>query len=149
MNNQERVAGDKNKRSSIFTVKDAENTILCFCIYVIILFVCVIIHQYLLKNYKFINSLYFVVENISKIIAASTLLVIFGEGIDIMLRRFREYLRREQEIKAKAKDEVYDEVYKEVAAWDRRRRDAEAQGIEFNEPLPIQPRENSQDNSKK
>ena len=143
MNNQERVAGDNNKRSSIFTVKDAENTILWFCIYAIVLFVCVIIHQYLFKNYKFINSLYFVVENISKIIAASTLLVIFGEGIDIMLRRFREYLRREQEIRAKAKDEVY----KEVAAWDRRRRDAEARGIEFKEPLPIQPRENSQDNS--
>ena len=143
MNNQERVAGDSNKRSSIFTVKDAENTILWFCIYAIVLFVCVIIHQYLLKNYKFINSLYFVVENISKIIAASTLLVIFGEGIDIMLRRFREYLRREEEIRAKAKDEVY----KEVAAWDRRRRDAEARGIEFKEPLPIQPRENSQDNS--
>lgn len=147
MNNQERVAEDSSKRSSIFTVKDAENTILWFCIYVIVLFICVIIHQYLLENYKFINSLYFVVENISKIIAASTLLVIFGEGIDIMLRRFREYLRREKEIRAKAKDEVYDEVYKEVAAWDRRRRDAEARGIEFKEPLPIQPRENSQNNS--
>ena len=39
-----------------------------------------------------------------------------------MLRRFREYLRWEKEIKAKAKEEVY----KEVAAWDRRRKDAEA-----------------------
>ena len=66
-----------------------------------------------------------------------------NQGIDIMLRRFREYLRREEEIRAKAKDEVY----KEVAAWDRRRRDAEARGIEFKEPLPIQPRENSQNNS--
>ena len=66
-----------------------------------------------------------------------------NQGIDIMLRRFREYLRREKEIRAKAKDEVY----KEVAAWDRRRRDAEARGIEFKEPLPIQPRENSQNSS--
>ena len=60
-----------------------------------------------------------------------------------MLRRFREYLRRENEIKAKAKDEVY----KEVAAWDRRRRDAEARGEEFKEPPPTKPQEKSQENS--
>ena len=60
-----------------------------------------------------------------------------------MLRRFREYLRREEEIKAKAKDEVY----KEVASWDRRRRDAEARGVEFKEPPPTKPQEKSQENS--
>lgn len=61
-----------------------------------------------------------------------------------MLRRFREYLRREKEIKAKAKDEVY----KEVAAWDHRRRDAEAQGVEFTEPPPTKPPDISQDKQK-
>ncbi len=75
---------------------------------------------------------------------SSTVLIIFGEGIDIMLRRFREYLRREDEIKAKAKDEVY----KEVAAWDRRRRDAEAQGVEFKEPPPTKPPDISQEKQK-
>ncbi len=56
-----------------------------------------------------------------------------------MLRRFREYLRREEEIKAKAKDEVY----KEVAAWDSRRREAEARGDKFTEPPPTKPPDNS------
>lgn len=60
-----------------------------------------------------------------------------------MLRRFREYLRREDEIRAKAKDEVY----KEVAAWDRRRRNAEARGEEFKEPPPTKPQEKSMENS--
>jgi hypothetical protein len=50
-----------------------------------------------------------------------------------MLRRFREYLRKEKEIKAKAKDEVY----KEIAAWDRRRKEAEARGVEFKEPPQV------------
>ena len=136
---EEHVVEDKNKRSSIFTVKDAENTILWFCFDVIVLIVCVILHQCFLKNYKLVDSLYFVVDNISKIIAASTVLIIFGEGIDIMLRRFREYLRREEEIKAKAKDEVY----KEIAAWDRRRKEAEARGVEFKEPPPTQQKEQS------
>ena len=134
---EEHAVEDKNKRSSIFTVKDAETTILWFCFYVIVLIVCVIFHQRFLKNYKVVDSLYFVVDNISKIIAAATLLIIFGEGIDIMLRRFREYLRREEQIKAKAKEEVY----REVAAWDRRRKEAEARGIEFKEPPPTQRKE--------
>ena len=134
---EEHAVEDKNKRSSIFAIKDAENTILWFCFYVIVLIVCVIFHQRFLKNYKVVDSLYFVVDNISKIIAAATLLIIFGEGIDIMLRRFREYLRREEQIKAKAKEEVY----REVAAWDRRRKEAEARGIEFKEPPPTQRKE--------
>ena len=56
-----------------------------------------------------------------------------------MLRRFREYLRKEEEIKAKAKDEVY----KELAAWDRRRKEAEARGEKFTDPPPTQSREKS------
>ncbi|MDE0636729.1 MAG: hypothetical protein OXI43_12900 [Candidatus Poribacteria bacterium] len=129
---------DKDKRSSIFTVKDAENTILWFSFYVVMLIVCVILHQRFLENYKVIDSLYFVVDNISKIIAASTLLIILGEGADIMLRRFREHIRREKEMIAEARAEAKAEVYREVAAWDRRRREAEARGVEFNEPPPIQ-----------
>ncbi len=134
---EEHVVEDKNKRSSIFTVKDAENTILWFCFDVIALIVCVILHQCFLKNYKLVDSVFS--HNISKIIAASTLLIIFGEGIDIMLRRFREYLRREEQIKAKAKEEVY----REVAVWDSRRREAEARGVEFKEPPPTRRKEQS------
>ncbi len=55
-----------------------------------------------------------------------------------MLRRFREHIRKEKEMIAEAKAEAKAEVYREIAAWDRRRREAEARGVEFNEPPPIQ-----------
>ena len=57
-----------------------------------------------------------------------------------MLRRFREHIKREKEVIAEAKAEVY----REVAAWDRRRREAEARGVEFNEPPPTQENDQSQ-----
>lgn len=39
---------------------------------------------------------------------------------------------------AEARAEAKAEVYREVAAWDRRRRESEARGVEFNEPPPTQ-----------
>ena len=138
---------DKNRRSSIFTVKDAENTMLWFCFYVVVLIVFVILHQCFIKNDKLVNALYFVVDNISKIVAASTVLIILGEGIDIMLRRFREALQREKQIKAEAKAEGIaegiaegeDKVYSEIEAWQHRKTEAEKQGEEFTEPPPTRP----------
>ena len=71
------------------------------------------------------------------------MLVVFGEGIDIMLRRFRESLQREKEIRAQIRAEAKAEVYKEVAAWDQRRKEAESRGEKFTEPPPTQPQEKS------
>ena len=87
----------------------------------------------------------FVVNNISKIVAASTGLVVFGEGIDIMLRRLRDSLRKEKEMKAQVRAQAKAEVYEEVAAWDRRRKEAENRGEEFTEPPPTQPQEKSKE----
>ena len=39
------------------------------------------------------------------------------------------------------------EVYREIAEWQRRRKEAEERGEEFTEPLPTSPKENSQENS--
>ena len=142
---EEHTVKEKNKRSSIFTVKDAENAVLWFCFYVVVLTVSVILHQCFLKNYKVVDSLYFVVNNTSKIVAASTGLVVFGEGIDIMLRRLRDSLRREKEMKAQVRAQAKAEVYEEVAAWDRRRKEAENRGEEFTEPPPTQPQEKSKE----
>ncbi len=118
---------------------------LWFCFYVVVLTVCVILHQCFLKNYKVVDLFYFVVNNISKIVAASTGLVVFGEGIDIMLRRLRDFLRREEEMKAQVRVHAKAEVYEEVAAWDRRRKEAENRGEEFTEPPPTQPQEKSKE----
>ena len=40
------------------------------------------------------------------------------------------------------------EVYREIAEWEHRRKEAEARGEEFTEPPPTQPQDNSKDNSK-
>lgn len=37
------------------------------------------------------------------------------------------------------------EVYREIEAWNRRRKEAEEQGVEFTEPPPMQPKQTSSD----
>ena len=68
-----------------------------------------------------------------------------------MLRRFREALQREKQIKAEAKAEGIaegiaegvakgeDNVYSEIEAWQHRKTEAEKRGEEFTEPLPTRP----------
>ena len=57
-----------------------------------------------------------------------------------MFQRIRDSFKREEQIIAKAKDEVY----KEVAAWDQRRKQAEARGEQFTEPPPAPPEKQSE-----
>ena len=62
-----------------------------------------------------------------------------------MLRRLRDSLRREKEMKAQVRAQAKAEVYKEVAAWDRRRKEAVNRGEEFTEPPPTQPQTKSKE----
>ena len=56
-----------------------------------------------------------------------------------MFQRIRDSFKKEEQIIAKAKDEVY----KEVAEWDRRRKQAEARGEKFTEPPPAPQKQRS------
>ena len=68
-----------------------------------------------------------------------------------MLRRFREALQREKQIKAEAKAEGIaegiakgiaegeDKVYSEIEAWQHRKAESEKRGEEFTEPPPTRP----------
>ena len=159
MENQEKANAveDENKRSSMFTVRNAENAMIIFCIFSFSLLVLVYMHGVLIKGTGWVDAFYAVAFNISKIMAASTMLTIFEEGIDIMLfQRIRDTLKREKKFIAEAKDAVHKEiakeiaegiakgkaeVYREIAEWDRRRKEAEARGEEFTEPPPTQPQE--------
>ena len=123
---------DKDKRSSMFTVRDAENAMITFSIFAIALLVGVFLHQFVLKGEGFTDSLYAVADNISKIMSAATMLTILEEGIDIMFQRIRDTLKKEEQLIAKAKDEVY----QEIEEWDRRRKRAEDRGESFTEPPP-------------
>ena len=100
------------------------------------LLVGVLLHELILKGNGFVNSLYTVADNISKILSAATMLTLFEEGIDIMFQRIRDTLKKEEQLIAKAKDEVY----KEVSEWDQRRKQAEARGETFTEPPPVPPK---------
>lgn len=123
---------DRNKRSSMFTVRDAENAMITFSIFAIALLVAVFLHQFVLIGSGFVDSFYAVPYNISKIMSAATMLTILEEGIDIMFQRIRDTLKREEQLISKAKDEVY----QEIADWDKRRKQAEARGEPFTEPPP-------------
>ena len=98
-----------------------------------------------------------VVKDISAFIpvgAAIVAMIIGGIDLIMLLSDFIQ-ARREKQIeaakaegKAEGKTEGKAEVYRRIAAWDRRRKEAEDRGEEFTEPLPTQPQENSQQISK-
>ena len=123
----------------MFTVRDAENAMITFSIFAIALLVAVFLHQFVLIGSGFVDSFYAVTYNISKIMSAATMLTILEEGIDIMFQRIRDTLKREEQLISKAKDEVY----QEIADWDKRRKQAEARGEPFTEPPPAPPKKRS------
>lgn len=55
-----------------------------------------------------------------------------------MFQRIRSTLKKERQLVA----ETRQEVYKEIAEWDQRRREAEARGETFREPVPGSDRRN-------
>lgn len=130
---------NKDKRSTMFTVRNAENAMIVFTMCALALLVAVFLHEFVLKGNRFVDSLYTVADNISKIMAAATMLTIFEEGIDIMFQRIRDTLKKEEQLIAKAQDEVY----QKVAEWDQRRKQAEARGEPFTEPPPAPPKQRS------
>ena len=93
------------------------------------------------------------VQNVTKDIsafipvgAACVAMIIGGIDLIMLLSDFIQ-ARREKQIEAAkeaAKEEGKAEVYSEIAAWDRRRKEAENRGEEFTEPPPTKPQEQSQ-----
>lgn len=134
---------NRDRRSSIFTVRNAENAMITFMILALFCLLIVFFHEILIKSQSFVDALYSVARNISKIMSAATMLTIFEEAIDIMFQRIRDTLKRERELKAQvsaeAKAEGKAEVYREVAEWNKRRLAAEARGEKFTEPPPGAP----------
>ena len=122
--------GDQNRRSSMFTVQNAENGMITFSIVAIALLIGFFLHQF-----------------ISKIMSAATMLTILEEGVDIMFQRIRDTLRKEKQLIAEVTAEVTAkakaEVYQEIAEWDQRRRQAETRGEPFTEPPPSPPEKRS------
>ena len=137
----------RDQRSSIFTVRNAENAMITFTILALFCFLVVLFHEILIKSQSFVDALYSVARNVSKIMSAATMLTIFEEGGDIMFQRIRDTLKKERQWKAEGREEGREEgkaeVYREVAEWNRRRMVAEARGEKFTEPPPIPPQDPS------
>ena len=93
---------NRDRRSSMFTVRNAENAMIAFTIFALFCLLMVLFHEMLIASQNFVGALYSVASNISKIMSGATLLTIFEEAIDIMFQRIRDTLKKERELKAQA-----------------------------------------------
>ena len=122
------------KRSSVFTVRDAENAMITFTVFAIATVVGIFLHEVVLKRNSITDGLYAVMHNVSEILSAATLLTLIEEGIDVMfLRRTREERQRQHE---EGHEEGYKQAMQEFSEWNTRRLEAEARGEAFTEPPP-------------
>ena len=103
---QQIVLNDKDNRSSVFTVRDAETAMMTFTIFAIAVIVGIFLYEIVLKRNNIVSFLYTVAVNVSSILSAATLLTLFEEGISLMfLRRAREERAKLREEKAQFKEE--------------------------------------------
>ena len=123
---------DNEKRSSVFTVRDAENAMITFTVFAIAVVVGIFLHEIVLKRNSITDGLYAIAENVSEILSAATLLTLLHEGVDIM------FLRRTREERRKNREEDYKQALQEVSEWNNRRVETEARGETFTEPPPGQ-----------
>ena len=121
---------DHEKRSSVFTVRDAENAMMTFTVFAIATVIGIFLHEIVLKWNGITDGLYSVMHNVSEILSAATLLTLIDEGIDIM------FLRRTREERRKQREEGYQQGIQEFSEWNARRLEAEARGEAFTEPPP-------------
>ena len=132
----------KKKRGSLFTVRDAESAIIIYTVLGLLYIIGICLHE-------FVTGWNGVLQLLRKLDATSPVfnrtaiaLIIFKEGVDIMLRRFNEWRVEHAQSLAKAKEQGLEqgrtEAYQAIAAWNTRRLAAEAKGIPFNEPPPSQ-----------
>lgn len=127
---------DNEKRSSVFTVRDAENAMITFTVFAIAVVVGIFLHEIVLKRNSITDGLYAIMHNVSEILSAATLLTLLDEGVDIM------FLRRTREERRKNRQEDYKQALQEVSEWNNRRLQAESRGETFTEPPPGENMEN-------
>ena len=139
---------EEDQRTSLFTVRSAEIALVTFAMLTLgYLIIGVLYEKNLMgKNWgEVFISLY---KNAPIFMANATIFILFEEGIDIMFIRLRESLKRDKRLISKGRAEAYQEAYREAyqeayqemqAAWEQRRKEAEAKGLEFNEPRPEPP----------
>ena len=133
---------ETDQRTSLFTVRSAEVVLLTFAILTLGYLIIGMLYEKNLMGKSWMETLVSLYKNGPTFMANATILILFEEGIDTMFMRLRESLKRDKRLISKGRAEAYQEAYQEMqAAWEQRRREAEAKGIEFNEPRPEPPKD--------
>ncbi len=131
---------DRDKRSSIFTVQDAESAMTWLTIIVIAGLIYAYVYE-VIKGQGCFGAIYAATNHIPKIMSIATAAIILKEGVDIMFRRVREAIRNDAraEERARLEGEAIGaaRIAQAVAAWNQRRLDAESRNEPFNEQPPI------------
>ena len=114
-------------RYSLFTVRDAENTMIAFNIFAIAVAVGIFLSEIVLKRNSIVSGLSAVVVNVSSILSAATLLTLLLEGFDIMFfRRTREERAKLREERKQFKQEK-EQFEKEKEQFEEHRKSVEVQ----------------------
>ena len=116
----------------MFTVRDAESAMIALTSFSIAVIAGVFLYSLLIVRNSTLESVSVVLENVSNILSAATLLTILEEGISLMFYRIRLALKEESELKEQGRQEAY----QEMSDWNSRRLEAEARGETFTEPPP-------------
>ncbi len=144
------------KRASLFTVQDVEEAILYFT-YMTVLYPLVVIAHEIYHGWKGgWETTYLVLKNVPIFFGIATTLILFKEGVDIMLRRWqeaREISRQKRaaiveaaraegraegisEGRAEGISEGRAEAQRTWNEWYRRQAEAREKGQPFTEPPP-------------
>ena len=139
---------ENQKRESIFTVRDAESAVVTYTILLFIYIVGICVYKWITGWNGTLAVLVELDTNYPRFNRAAVAWIICKEGVDIMLRRYNEWRVEHAQNLEKAKAagiaegiekgiaEGKAELYQEIISWNARRLEAEAKGLQFNEPIP-------------
>ena len=105
---------NQSNRSALFTSRDTENAIFFFTVTGGSLILAVLLHAKFLSGKKWLDAVYMMLGSMPEVLASSTMLTIFKEGVDIMFTRYQEYRKRVK----KAKEEAVAEAIEAYQAWE-------------------------------
>ena len=132
------------KRASLFTVQDVEEAILYFTYMTVLYPLVVIVHEIYHGWRGGWETTYLILKNVPIFFGIATTLILFKEGVDIMLRRWqeaREISRQKRAAIAEAAraegiSQGRAEAQRTWNAWYRRQAEAREKGEPFTEPPP-------------
>ena len=114
------MENNENERSTLFTARNAESAMTFFTIVGFLTLVVIFVYHTIHGNATWDAALIRVWERVPHVLAFSTLLTIFKEGVDVMLTRLQEY-------RDKRKQRIAKEVAKEI---EKVRKEAYQKGYE-------------------